>query len=65
MPPWSRRSGGSHGVAGITRGTPRAGSHVVCCRATDAEGNTQPDEPEWNAGGYAHNGIQRVEVQVG
>ena len=42
-----------------------AGSHVVCCRATDAEGNTQPDEPEWNAGGYAHNGIQRVEVQVG
>ena len=43
----------------------RVGSHVVCCRATDAGGNTQPDEPEWNAGGYAHNGIQRVEVQVG
>jgi hypothetical protein len=43
----------------------REGSHVVCCRATDAEGNTQPDEPEWNVGGYAHNGIQRVEVQVG
>jgi sulfane dehydrogenase subunit SoxC len=34
------------------------------CRATDAAGNVQPDEPDWNVGGYANNAIQRVDVTV-
>jgi sulfane dehydrogenase subunit SoxC len=42
-----------------------AGEHVLCCRARDAAGNTQPGEAEWNVGGYANNGIQRVTVTVG
>jgi sulfane dehydrogenase subunit SoxC len=40
------------------------GTHVVSCRATDADGRTQPDEPEWNVGGYANNAIERTEVDV-
>ncbi len=40
------------------------GSHVVVCRATDADGQTQPDEPEWNVGGYANNAVERTEVDV-
>ncbi len=34
------------------------------CRATDEAGNTQPDEPAWNVGGYANNAVQRVPVTV-
>lgn len=33
-----------------------AGNYVLVCRATDAEGNTQPVEPVENSLGYAHNG---------
>jgi len=40
------------------------GRHVLCCRAGDAAGNAQPDEAEWNVGGYANNAIQRVPVNV-
>ena len=40
------------------------GSHVLCVRATDSEGEVQPMEQEWNYGGYANNGAQRVEVIV-
>jgi DMSO/TMAO reductase YedYZ molybdopterin-dependent catalytic subunit len=40
------------------------GEHVLCCRATDAEGNTQPAEAEWNLEGYCNNAIQRVTVHV-
>jgi DMSO/TMAO reductase YedYZ molybdopterin-dependent catalytic subunit len=40
------------------------GEHELCCRATDSAGNTQPDEPEWNHGGYCNNAIQRVKVTV-
>jgi len=40
------------------------GEHVLCCRARDATGNAQPDEADWNVGGYANNGIQRVPVTV-
>jgi DMSO/TMAO reductase YedYZ molybdopterin-dependent catalytic subunit len=40
------------------------GEHVLCCRARDAAGNAQPDEADWNLGGYANNGIQRVPVTV-
>lgn len=40
------------------------GSYEVCCRATDAAGNTQPLTPEWNLGGYAVNAVQRTPVEV-
>jgi DMSO/TMAO reductase YedYZ molybdopterin-dependent catalytic subunit len=40
------------------------GEHVLCCRARDEAGNVQPDEVDWNVGGYANNGIQRVPVSV-
>jgi sulfane dehydrogenase subunit SoxC len=40
------------------------GSHEIRCRATDAAGNVQPDEPAWNLGGYANNAVQRLPVRV-
>jgi DMSO/TMAO reductase YedYZ molybdopterin-dependent catalytic subunit len=40
------------------------GEHELCCRATDAAGNTQPTEPAWNVGGYCNNAVQRVPVVV-
>ena len=40
------------------------GAHELACRATDAAGTTQPDEAEFNTGGYANNGVQRVRVSV-
>ncbi len=40
------------------------GEHVLCCRARDSAGNVQPDDADWNVGGYANNGIQRVQVTV-
>ncbi len=40
------------------------GEHVIACRCTDAAGNTQPDVPPWNVGGYANNAVQRVAVVV-
>jgi len=44
--------------------TAETGDHVLCCRATDSEGRTQPLEPSWNVGGYANNAVQRVRVTV-
>jgi DMSO/TMAO reductase YedYZ molybdopterin-dependent catalytic subunit len=40
------------------------GEHELCCRATDATGRTQPTAPEWNAGGYCNNAVQRVRAVV-
>jgi DMSO/TMAO reductase YedYZ molybdopterin-dependent catalytic subunit len=40
------------------------GEHELWCRATDAEGNTQPLEGTWNHGGYCNNAVQRVRVKV-
>ena len=40
------------------------GEHVLTCRARDEAGNAQPDEADWNVGGYANNGVQRVPVTV-
>jgi len=40
------------------------GDHELCCRATDAEGNTQAAQPTWNRGGYVNNSFHRVPVQV-
>jgi DMSO/TMAO reductase YedYZ molybdopterin-dependent catalytic subunit len=41
-----------------------AGEVELRCRARDAAGNVQPDEPLWNLGGYANNAVQRVRVTV-
>lgn len=40
------------------------GERVLCCRATDSTGASQPSEPAWNVGGYANNAVQRVPVVV-
>jgi len=40
------------------------GEHVLRCRAADAAGNAQPDEPSWNLDGYCNNAPQVVEVAV-
>ena len=41
------------------------GRYWLAARATDEKGNTQPDEPVWNPGGYLWNRIERQEVVVG
>ncbi|TMB32918.1 MAG: sulfite oxidase [Deltaproteobacteria bacterium] len=40
------------------------GSHEIACRATDTAGQTQPEVPVWNPGGYLHNAIERLRVEV-
>ena len=40
------------------------GDHVVCARAHDATGRSQPDRPPWNVGGYSNNAVQRIPVTV-
>jgi DMSO/TMAO reductase YedYZ molybdopterin-dependent catalytic subunit len=42
-----------------------AGRYSLMVRATDEKGNTQPDEPVWNAGGYLWNRIERLEIVAG
>lgn len=44
---------------------PRPGKYTLTVRATDEKGNTQPDEPVWNSGGYLWNQIERQNVVVG
>jgi DMSO/TMAO reductase YedYZ molybdopterin-dependent catalytic subunit len=41
-----------------------AGDFELRSRCRDAAGNRQPDEAEWNLGGYANNAVQRVLVTV-
>jgi DMSO/TMAO reductase YedYZ molybdopterin-dependent catalytic subunit len=40
------------------------GEHVLCSRATDAAGNTQPLETPWNLKGYANNAVERLTAVV-
>jgi sulfane dehydrogenase subunit SoxC len=40
------------------------GDHMLCSRATDSAGNTQPLEAPWNLKGYANNAVERVRVIV-
>jgi sulfane dehydrogenase subunit SoxC len=40
------------------------GEHELSCRATDAQGNTQPLFADWNYDGFCNNGVQRVRVLV-
>jgi DMSO/TMAO reductase YedYZ molybdopterin-dependent catalytic subunit len=44
------------------RATP--GEHELSCRATDAAGAAQPLAPQWDAGGFGNNAVQRVAVLV-
>jgi DMSO/TMAO reductase YedYZ molybdopterin-dependent catalytic subunit len=41
------------------------GSHVLRCRATDAQGAVQPLDPPWDVAGFANNAAQKVQVFVG
>ncbi len=41
-----------------------AGDYVLCSRATDETGDTQPLDTPWNLGGYENNAVQRVRVHV-
>ena len=40
------------------------GEHELSCRATDANGATQPLETRWDAGGFGDNVVHRVRVKV-
>ena len=40
------------------------GAHELVCRATDANGETQPLETRWDAGGFGNNAVHRVQVAV-
>ncbi len=40
------------------------GEHRLSCRATDALGATQPEEPDWNRAGMGNNAVQTIEVSV-
>jgi len=40
------------------------GEHTLSCRATDANGETQPLEQRWDVGGFGNNAVQRVPVTV-
>ena len=42
----------------------RPGEYTLNVRASDANGNVQPVEQQWNFGGYGNNGVQRVNVVV-
>ena len=41
-----------------------AGRRVIRARATDANGQTQPDAPEWNRQGYGNNAVLPVVIDV-
>jgi DMSO/TMAO reductase YedYZ molybdopterin-dependent catalytic subunit len=40
------------------------GEHELACRATDANGEAQPLETRWDAGGFGNNAVHRVHVTV-
>lgn len=40
------------------------GEHVLSCRATDSNGDTQPLDPRWDASGFGNNVVQQVHVYV-
>lgn len=41
-----------------------AGEHMLMCRATDANGETQPIEQRFDRGGFGNNAVHRVQVTV-
>ena len=40
------------------------GEHVLECRATDANGETQPFDPPWDNVGFGNNAVHRLHVTV-
>lgn len=40
------------------------GEHELACRATDAAGNQQPLEGDWDLTGFGNHGVQRILVTV-
>lgn len=44
--------------------TATPGDHELACRATDAAGNTQPLEQQWDRGGFGNNAVVRLPVHV-
>jgi DMSO/TMAO reductase YedYZ molybdopterin-dependent catalytic subunit len=40
------------------------GEHELACRATDANGQTQPVETRWDMSGFGNNAVHRVAVTV-
>ena len=42
----------------------QSGEHILRCRATDVDGNTQPLDPPWDMAGFANNVVQSVHVYV-
>ena len=40
------------------------GHYILMARATDSEGNTQPNTIPWNFRGYANNGVHTIAVEV-
>ena len=40
------------------------GEYVLSCRATDANGATQPLQPPWDLAGFGNNAVQRIDVFV-
>ena len=57
-------TGLSPGAAGASHGTRQPGEHELACRATDANGETQPLDPRWDTGGFGNNVVHRVRVTV-
>ncbi len=41
------------------------GDHILRCRATDADGDTQPLDAPWDMAGFANNKVHEVPVHVG
>ena len=41
-----------------------AGEHELACRATDAQGEVQPAQADWNIGAMGNNAVHRVRVTV-
>jgi len=41
-----------------------AGEYTIMARATDAEGNRQPETADWNVLGYGNNGTREHAVKV-
>lgn len=41
-----------------------AGKHTLAVVATDSDGKTQPQRPDWNLKGYNYNGWHEVEIMV-
>ena len=40
------------------------GQYQIASRATDSNGMAQPETPVWNPGGYLHNAIEQLKVEV-